>query len=95
MRDAADEDDADDMDADASRDDNDDAPPSEQIAYVRPFENLAELPDDLADAFESFKLAILRHKTSGWVEISRDDVLASLDALKALAVTPSAEAAAF
>jgi hypothetical protein len=69
--------------------------PTERVAFVRPFENLAELPDDLADAFESFKLAILRHKTAGWVEIARDDVLASLDALKALAVAPSAEAAPF
>lgn len=71
------------------------AEPSEQIAFVRPFENLAELPDDLADAFDSFKLAILRHKAAGWVEISRDDLLASLDSLKALAIAPSAEAAPF
>jgi hypothetical protein len=72
-----------------------DATPTEEIAFVRPFANLAELPDDLADAFESFKLAILRHKASGWTDISRDDLLASLDALKALAVAPSAEAAPF
>ena len=58
---------------------------------VRPFENLPELPDDLADAFESFKLAILHHKLAGWQEISRDDVLASLDALKQLALTPTEE----
>jgi hypothetical protein len=73
----------------------DPASSSEQIAFVRPFENLAELPDDLADAFESFKLAILRHKSAGWAEITRDDVLASLDSLKALAIAPSAEAAPF
>ena len=65
------------------------------LALVRPFESLAELPDDLADAFEMFKLAILRHKTNGWEEISRDDVLASLDALKSLATAPSAENAPF
>jgi hypothetical protein len=95
---------ADDSDADEAHDrserevsdDADDEPaPTERVAFVRPFENLADLPDDLADAFESFKLAILRHKTAGWVEIARDDVLASLDALKALAVAPSAEAAPF
>jgi len=62
---------------------------------VRPFENLAELPEDLAEAFDGFKLAILRHKTTGWEEISRDDVLAALDALKALVNAPSAEAAPF
>jgi hypothetical protein len=56
---------------------------------VRPFAHLAELPDDLGEAFESYKLAILRHKLSGWLEISQQDVLASLDALKQLALAPS------
>jgi len=67
----------------------------ETIEFVRPFENLAELPGDLADAFESFKLAILRHKTEGWEQISRDDVLASLDSLKELAMAPSADESPF
>ena len=49
-------------------------------------EHLAELPPDLAEAFEAFKLSILRHKLSGWADVSRCDVLASLDALKELAV---------
>ncbi len=65
------------------------------IKFVRPFENLAELPDDLAEAFEAFKLAILRHKSDAWQQISRDDVLASLDALKELALAPSADEAPF
>lgn len=60
-----------------------------QKSAVRPFENLADLPADLADAFEQFKLAILHHKLAGWQEISRADVLASLDALKQLATAPS------
>lgn len=59
------------------------------IDFVRPFENLADLPDDLAEAFESFKLAVLHHKTDGWQQISRDDVLGCLDALKELALAPS------
>lgn len=67
----------------------------ETIPFVRPFENLAELPDDLSDAFESFKLAILRHKADDWKQISREDVLASLDALKELALAPSVEDAPF
>jgi hypothetical protein len=62
---------------------------SETVQFVRPFENLAELPGDLAEAFEVFKLAILRHKTDQWNQISCDDVLAALDALKQLAVAPS------
>lgn len=85
--------------------DEDDIPPSAQESgasiyadedtgaapYVRPFENLAELPTDLAEAFESFKLAILRQKADDWAQISRDDVLGSLDALKELALAPSAD----
>jgi hypothetical protein len=53
---------------------------------VRPFADLAELPDDVAEAFEAFQLAILRHKAEGWQAISLADLLASLDALKALAL---------
>jgi hypothetical protein len=54
------------------------------IPPVRPFENLPELPDDMADAYESLKLTILRHKANDWQSVSRDAVLASLDALKVL-----------
>jgi hypothetical protein len=65
--------------------------PTETVDFVRPFENLSELPDDLAEAFESFKLAILRHKTDDWQQISREDVLAALDALKELALAPAVD----
>jgi hypothetical protein len=65
------------------------------IEFVRPFENLSQLPDDLSDAFEAFKLAILRHKADEWNQVSRDDVLASLDALKELALAPSSSDASF
>ncbi len=65
------------------------------VDLVRPFENLPELPDDLADAFESFKLALLHHKTDGWSKISLGDVLRTLDALKSLAEAPSSETAPF
>lgn len=67
----------------------------ETIEFVRPFENLGDLPDDLAEAFEAFKLAILRHKQDSWEQISRDDVLASLDALKELARAPSTDDSPF
>ena len=60
----------------------------DELAAVRPFENLPPLPDDVADAFEQFKLVILRHKAEQWSDISRDDLLASLDSLKQLALTP-------
>lgn len=66
-----------------------DGEPSEKAPRVRPFADMAKLPDDVADAFEQFKLVILSHKMTGWDAISRDDLLGALDALKALAVAPS------
>jgi len=68
------------------------SPAAESAAEpVRPFEDLPPLPPDLDEAFEAFKLAVLHHKLSGWQEISRDDVLAVLDALKQLALVPTEE----
>ncbi len=58
-------------------------------AVVRPFASLPPLPPDVNDAFEAYKLCILRHKLAGWQEISRDDLLLSLDALKQLALQPA------
>jgi hypothetical protein len=58
---------------------------------VRPFESLPPLPDDVADAFESMKLAILRHKAAEWQDIARDDLLVALDSLKELALAPTVE----
>jgi hypothetical protein len=80
-----------DADFEASSDRPHDEPAATQsaVAKSRPFANLAALPDDMADAFENFKLAILHHKLTGWTDISLDDVLASLDALKLLAQAPS------
>jgi hypothetical protein len=46
------------------------------------------LPPDLGEAFESFKLAILHHKLSGWQEIACADVVAALQALQQLALAP-------
>lgn len=70
-------------------------PINSAIDLVRPFENLPELPDDLAEAFDAMKLAILRHKTGGWREVSAGEVLLALDALKALTTAPSPEIAPF
>ena len=58
---------------------------------ARPFENLPALPDDVSEAFEQFKLAILTHKLAGWSEITCDDMLACLDALRELALQPAGE----
>ncbi len=57
-------------------------------APMRPFAELASLPADVSEAFESFKLAILHHKTHEWEEVSCEDILSTLEALKDLAVAP-------
>jgi len=74
-----------------SSESSDSEEPAGSTSPVRPFENLPRLPDDLQEAFECFKLAILAHKLTGWQEISRDAVLSTLDALKQLATAPSEE----
>jgi hypothetical protein len=62
---------------------------SPTVELIRPFESLPDVPDDLADAFDAMKLAILHHKQAGWQSISASDVLVSLDSLKALITAPS------
>ena len=66
-----------------------DAPAGEPVTLVSPFRNVENLPGDLGQAVEAFKLAILRHKAAGWQETSCDSVLTSLEALKQLAQAPS------
>jgi hypothetical protein len=56
---------------------------------LRPFENLPTLPADLRDAFDGFKLAIVHHRLSNWQEVGLADVLATLEALRQLALAPS------
>jgi hypothetical protein len=86
----------DDSDDDAAFDDDSEAAEaapsyaSEPVAeVVRPFASLPPLPSDVNDAFEAYKLCILRHKMGGWQEFSREDMLASLEALKQLALAPA------
>jgi hypothetical protein len=56
----------------------------------RPFAELPPLPDDLSDAFEGLKLAILRHKTTAWEQVEPQAVRAHLTALLALLEMPAA-----
>lgn len=51
---------------------------------VQPFAGLPELPDDLSDAIEQLKLAVLRHKTSGWEQTDVATVQKYLDAMSIL-----------
>lgn len=47
---------------------------------VQPFAGLPALPDDLADAVELLKLAMVRHKAAGWQAVEVDTVRAYLSA---------------
>jgi hypothetical protein len=40
-----------------------------------PFEDLPELPVDVADCLEHFKLAIIRHRADNFHQVSREDLL--------------------
>lgn len=51
---------------------------------------LASLPPDVSDSYEQFKLSILKHKITGWQEISRQDVIDALTALTDLARSEAA-----
>lgn len=54
---------------------------SENAAPVQPFIGLPALPDDLSDAVESLKLALLRHKATQWRDVDVETVQRYLDAI--------------
>ena len=66
-------------------DDVDDVAEATAPHSIRPFEAFQDLPDDVSDACNAFKIAIIRHKSEQWEEISREDMLGLFDALKQLA----------
>ena len=49
----------------------------------------------VGEAFEAFKLCIIRHKADEWQEISREDMLGTLEALKELTLAPAASGSSF
>ena len=62
--------------SDSDSDEKEDAP------KARAFDTFTELPEDVLDAVNAFKIAIITHKTAEWEEVSRDDMLDLLDSLK-------------
>jgi hypothetical protein len=56
----------------------------EPSTTVQPFAGLPELPDDVSEAIELLKLAVLRHKTSGWEETDVATIQKYLDAVSVL-----------
>lgn len=55
---------------------------------IRPFESFTDLPEDVLEAAGAFKVAIVRHKAEEWAEVSQDDMVGLIDALKQLALLP-------
>ncbi|MEM8946782.1 MAG: hypothetical protein AAGD11_16530 [Planctomycetota bacterium] len=51
--------------------------------------DVESLPDDLAEAFESFKLAIIAHRRENWRNTTPQSIVECLDSLKQLALAES------
>ena len=77
---------------DASAESDDDEEETSTQAPAKSRTRLAvdvdDLPADLADAFEQFKLAIIAHRRDGWSETTPAAVVECLDALRTLAEAP-------
>ena len=72
-------------DSSADRAGSDDALADGEPVVVRPFEAISEdLPEDLQEALELFKLAILRHRQAEWRDVAPSDVVAALEGLRRL-----------
>ena len=69
----------------SDEDSDDDAPVAPKPHAVRPFESFKDLPSDIDEIANEFKVAIIRHKADQWDEISQEDMVGLLDALKRLA----------
>ena len=46
------------------------------------------LPDKMAEAFESFKIEIMRHRIDGWREVSRSEALNAVAMLAEMVMRP-------
>jgi hypothetical protein len=54
-----------------------------------PQARLPELPADMMEAFDSFKLAIIRESLDGWQHVRADDVLQFLWVLQQIVISKS------
>lgn len=68
---------------------DDESPKSPAKSRSRLGVEVDDLPDDLADAFEQFKLAIIAQRRLSWSETTPEAVLECLDALRELTLAPS------
>jgi len=76
--------DADNIGDAAAEEDRDNLEGPSAQSLVQPFAGLPELPADLSEALEMYKLAIIRHKVGSWSEVAPEVVHQALDGLKLL-----------
>jgi hypothetical protein len=67
---------------------DDESPKSQKKERTRLSVEVGDLPDDIADAFEQFKLAIITQRRLEWAETTPDSVIECLDALRELTLAP-------
>lgn len=61
----------------------------EAVSLVNPFADMPNMPDDVAEAVEHMKLAIVRHRCRDWDEIPQADMIKVVEALRKFAQMPS------
>jgi hypothetical protein len=57
-----------------------------QPAMKNPFADLPQLPPDVFDAMEQFKLSIIRHRATQWSDVSQKAMLDAIEALRQFAM---------
>ena len=67
---------------------DDESPKSQKKERTRLNVEVGDLPDDIADAFEQFKLAIITQRRLEWAETTPESVIECLDALRELTLAP-------
>ena len=67
---------------------DDESPKSQKKERTRLSVEVGDLPDDIADAFEQFKLAIITQRRLEWAETTPESVIECLDALRELTLAP-------
>jgi hypothetical protein len=67
---------------------DDESPKSHKKERTRLNVEVGDLPDDIADAFEQFKLAIITQRRLEWAETTPESVIECLDALRELTLAP-------
>ncbi len=73
----------------AEEEEPEEVPPAEQKPVSVAVAALPELPEDLIEPLEAFKLAVLHHKQTGWQAVSPQEVLQAVDHLRQFVVTVS------